>query len=368
MSSSWFQRYLLPGFAFKAFVIGGGYATGRELAEFFLPAGPRGGLLGMALAALIWSVVCIATFTFARATQSPDYQTFFRNLLGPGWVAFEVVYLLLLVLVLAVFGAAAGAIGAALFGWPSLVGTLCLGAGIAAVVTFGNTSVERVFKWVTIFLYVVYVLFVVLALTQFGDGIAANLALDVPTTGWMAAGVTYASYNVVAAVVILPVLRHLHSQKDAIIAGALCGPLAMIPAVLFFICMIAYYPQVGQEPLPSEYLLQRLDAPVFHVTFQLMIFAALLESGCGGVHAVNERLAHAWQLRTGKVYSRQARLAFAAALLVVAMLLADRFGLVTLIARGYRLLAYALIAVYVVPLLTFGLWQLRRGALAAPSS
>ena len=55
--------------------------------------------LGMALAAAIWSVVCIATFTFARATRSPDYQTFFRNLLGPGWIAFEVVYLLLLVLV-----------------------------------------------------------------------------------------------------------------------------------------------------------------------------------------------------------------------------------------------------------------------------
>ena len=32
--SSLFQRYLLPGFAFKAVVIGGGYATGRELAEY----------------------------------------------------------------------------------------------------------------------------------------------------------------------------------------------------------------------------------------------------------------------------------------------------------------------------------------------
>jgi uncharacterized membrane protein YkvI len=123
MTSSWFQRYLLPGFAFKAFVIGGGYATGRELVEFFLPAGPRGGLLGMALAAAIWSAVCIVTFSFARATDSPDYQTFFRQLLGRGWIAFEIVYLLLLVLVLAVFGAAAGAIGAALFGWPSIVGT-----------------------------------------------------------------------------------------------------------------------------------------------------------------------------------------------------------------------------------------------------
>jgi uncharacterized membrane protein YkvI len=364
MSSSWFQRYLLPGFAFKAFVIGGGYATGRELAEFFLPAGPRGGLAGMALAAVLWSVVCIATFTFARTTHSPDYQTFFRNLLGRGWIAFELVYLLLLVLVLAVFGAAAGAIGAALFGWPPLVGTFCLGAGIAAFVTFGNTAVERLFKWVTIFLYAVYALFVVLAFTRFGGRIAGSLALDVPTTGWASAGITYAGYNVVAAVVILPVLRHLRSQRDAVIAGALCGPLAMIPAVLFFICMIAYYPQVGQEALPSEYLLQRLQAPAFHYVFQAMIFAALLESGCGGVHAVNERIAHAWRLRYGTAFSRRARLVFAVALLVGAMLLADRFGLVTLIARGYRGLAYALIAVYVVPLLTLGVWRLRRGTLA----
>ena len=192
MSSSWFQRYLLPGFAFKAFVIGGGYATGRELAEFFLPAGPRGGLAGMALAAVLWSVVCIATFTFARATHSPDYQTFFRNLLGRGWIAFELVYLLLLVLVLAVFGAAAGAIGAALFGWPPLVGTFCLGSGIAAFVTFGNTAVERLFKWVTIFLYAVYALFVVLAFTRFGGRIAGSyvhglFASDAFRSRWLGA-------------------------------------------------------------------------------------------------------------------------------------------------------------------------------------
>ncbi|MCE3284328.1 MAG: hypothetical protein K0R70_584 [Steroidobacteraceae bacterium] len=357
--SSWFQRYLLPGFAFKAFVIGGGYATGRELAEFFLPSGPRGGLMGMALAAVIWSVICIATFTFARATHSPDYQSFFRHLLGPGWIAFEIVYLLLLVLVLAVFGAAAGAIGAALFSWPSLVGTLCLGVAIAAFVAFGNPSVERLFKWVSIFLYVVYALFVVFSLTAFGDRIAASLALDVPTTGWIGAGVTYASYNVVGAVVILPVLRHLQSRRDAIVAGALCGPLAMVPAVLFFVCMLALYPQVGAQALPSDYLLQRLDLPLFHVAFQLMIFAALLESGTGGIHAVNERLARAWQLRSGRGFPPRARLVFAGALLVVAMLLADRFGLVALIARGYRALAYALIAVYVLPLLGLGLWRLR---------
>ena len=47
--STWFQRFLLPGFAFKAVVIGGGYATGRELATFFFPAD-----LGAASAACCW--------------------------------------------------------------------------------------------------------------------------------------------------------------------------------------------------------------------------------------------------------------------------------------------------------------------------
>ena len=33
--SSWFQRYLLPGFVFQSVIIAGGYGTGRELVEFF---------------------------------------------------------------------------------------------------------------------------------------------------------------------------------------------------------------------------------------------------------------------------------------------------------------------------------------------
>ena len=73
--SSRFQRFLLPGFAFKAVVIGGGYATGRELAEFFLPSGPWGGIAAMLLAMLIWSIVCVATFLFARLSGARDYLT-----------------------------------------------------------------------------------------------------------------------------------------------------------------------------------------------------------------------------------------------------------------------------------------------------
>ena len=50
----------------------------------------------------------------------------------------------------------------------------------------------------------------------------------------------------------------------------------------------------------------------------------------------------------------------AAALLIGCMFVAQRFGLVALIANGYRALAYILIAIYVVPLLTVGLYRLGR--------
>lgn len=366
---SWFQRFLLPGFAFKAVVIGGGYATGRELAEFFLPSGPWGGLMAMGLATLIWSAVCAVTFLFARATGSEDYRTFFKHLLGPFWLAFEAAYVALLVLILAVIGAAAGAIGAALFGAPDLAGALALTLAVGGVVTFGTASVERLFKYASIFLYGVYALFAVLALTAFGDRIAAGFAAAEPNDGWVLGGVTYAGYNIVAAVVILPVLRHLTSGRDAVIAGVLAGPLAMIPAALFFTCMIAYQAQIGAETLPSDFLLQRMNAPAFHVAFQLMIFVALLETGTGAVHAINERIAGLWERRRGAEFPGGWRLAVAAALLVGSIFIAERVGLVALIARGYGVLAWAILAVYVAPLMTWGVWRLwTRRARPAPAA
>lgn len=358
--SSAFQRFVLPGLAFKAVVIGGGYATGREIAEFFLPAGPWGGIAAMVVATAIWCIVCATTFVFARRLRERDYRSFFRALLGPAWPIFEFTYVLFVVLILAVFGAAAGAIASATLGIAPIVGTLCLMVAIALCAAFGNKGVERVFTWVSVLLYGVYATFVVFALSAFGSRISQTFAAaDGWNSGWLSGGLTYAGYNIIGAVVILPVTRHFTSDRDAVVAGVVAGPLAMLPAFLFFVCMCAFMPAIAGTALPSDYLLARLDQPWFRYLFQAMIFAALLESGTGAVHAINERIATAWQARAAEPLSARARGTIALTLLAICMLIADRVGLVSLIANGYRALAYALIAVYVVPLLTIGLWRLR---------
>lgn len=354
---SWFQRFLLPGLAFKAVVIGGGYATGRELAEFFLGSGPQGGLLAMLLALIIWSAVCAVTFMFAKAVSAYEYRSFFKALLGPFWMIFEAAYILLLILVLAVVAAAAGTIAQTLLGWPEWVGTALLLVSIIAITSFGNEGAEGLFRYTSPFIYLVYAVFVVLALMSFGDRIAAQLARPVPTDGWVIGGVTYASYNVIAAVAILPFLRHFTSQRDALIAGLLSGPLAMVPALLFFMCMIAFYPEIGGAALPSDFLLRQIGAPWLHFLFQGMIFCALLETGVGIVNGVTERINAASEARRGAPVSPGARFVIAALLVVGSGVMAGGFGLVALIASGYGAFGYIMLVIYILPLLTIGLYR-----------
>ena len=363
--SSWFQRFLLPGFALKAVIIGGGYATGRELAEYFVPSGPWGGLSAMLLATLIWSVVAALTFALAIKLGAYDYRSFFKGLLGPAWIAFEIAYIIFVVLILAVFGAAAGAIGTATFGWPELAGVLLLAVSIVAVTAWGTGVVEQMFKYVSILLYAVYGLFLVLALASFGGLIGQGFANAPPPSGnWMAGGLTYASYNIVGAVVILPVLRHLRHQRDAVVAGLIAGPLSMLPAILFFVAMMAFYPAIGDETLPSDFLLRQMTVPGFHILFQVMIFAALLESGAGSVHAINERISGAIESRGRPPLSTGARAIIGAVILTGCMFVAGEIGLVDLIASGYRFLAWLFLAVFVLPLITIGTWRLLRPSTA----
>jgi uncharacterized membrane protein YkvI len=143
------------------------------------------------------------------------------------------------------------------------------------------------------------------------------------------------------------------------------GPLTMLPALLFFIPMVAFYPEVQSATLPSDYLLQQIGIPAFHLLFQAMIFSALLESGTSSVHAINERIDHAWKAHRGRPLSHRARLTIALVVLVGCMFLASSFGLVALIANGYRALAYVLLATFVLPLLTIGVWKIVRNEAAA---
>jgi uncharacterized membrane protein YkvI len=354
-----FRRYLLPGFVFEAAVIGGGYATGRELVEFFLPAGPKGGLLGMVVSMVVWSAVLAVSFELARQARAFDYRSFSKLLLGRGWFLFEIAYFLLIVLILAVMGAAAGEITNSLLGAPRLVGSLGMIALTGLVLFQSSKAIETFLSWSVGYLYLVYIVFMIWSVVAFGDRIAANLAAEPVGDGWFKAGLTYAGYNVATIPAVLFCIRNLSTRRETVVAGLLAGPLAMLPGVAFYLAMIGYHRELATVALPSAFLLEKLHAPWFEWAFQIAVLFTLVDTGVAILHAINERVANAYEERQ-KVMPRPLRPAIAVGVMILSVYAAAAVGLVALIARGYGLLTYAFIVLLVLPVLTIGVWKMRK--------
>ena len=357
--NDFFRRYLLPGFVFESAVIAGGYATGRELVEFFLPAGPWGGLLGMVVSMLVWSAVLMVSFELARVARAYDYRSFFKLLLGRGWFLFEIAYFLLVVIIMAVMGAAAGEITHDLFGLPKLVGSLSMIAATGLVLFYSTTTIEKFLTLSVAYLYLVYIVFVIWSFVAFGDRIEANFAAVPVGDNWFKAGITYAGYNVATIPAVLFCIRHLTRRREALVAGALAGPLGMLPGVLFYIAMMGYYSEISAEALPSAFLLAKLEAPWFEWAFQIAVLLTLVDTGVAILHAINERVASVYQERQLPM-PRILRPALAVMVMIVSVYAASAIGLIDLIAKGYGLLTYAFIVLLIIPVLTVGIFRARQ--------
>lgn len=355
-SASVFQRLFLPGLIFQSVLVGGGYATGRELVEFFLSRGPWGGLLGMIVTAVIWSVVLAVSFEFARITRSYDYRAFFKQLLGRFWFVFEITYIVTAVLVLSVLGSATGELVSESFGIPSFLGIVAMMAIIGLLAFFGSKAVERSLAGWSFVLYAAYILYFILWLTTFGDRISAKFSSSSIGEGWLTGGFTYAGYNMVGVIAVLFCLRHITSRRDALVAGALSGPLAIIPAILFYIAMVGFYPEITEKPVPVNYMLGQLEIPALQILFQLVLFGTFIETGLGLIHAVNERIADVITERRKRM-PQWVRPLVAIGLLAFSIFLATELGIIALVAKGYGTLTYVILAVYVVPILTIGFWR-----------
>jgi len=359
--AAFFRRYIMPGLVFQGVIIGGGYGTGRELVEYFMKYGPVGGILGMWLVTMtVWAVVLALTFELARVYRHYDYRTFLMNLLGPFWVAFEIMYIVLLVIVLAVVGSAAGALLRDFFGIPYLVGVGGMLFGVGFLTFKGSGLIEKSFSVWSIFIYIVYLLFLVVSIAKFGPEIRANLATGAVHPGWAIGGFKYALYSLGVIAAILFTVRHMETRRQAVGAGIIASVIGLVPAFFFLIAILGQYPAVVSEEIPAVYVLERAGAPIVLTLFVIMLFGTLIQTGTGLIHGVNERIQSAVAAK-GREFPTWQRPVVAIVLLLASLGLA-RFGIVALVAKGYGTMSWGIFVIYVIPLLTIGVYKIIKGS------
>lgn len=313
--------------------------------------------MGLLVAGTVFGIVLALSFELARISKIYDYRSFCRTLLGRGWFLFEVCYLILLLLILAVIGSAAGELAASTFNMPPIAGTLGLMALVGILTFNGSHVIKRVLAGWSILLYGVYLLLFILAFKAFGADIKSTYSHATVGADWLSGGILYSGYNVAVVPAVLFAVSGHKKRRETIGAGLLAGAIAVIPAILFFVAMMGQYPEIGDEPVPANFLMSSLGIGWLALIFQIVVFGTFVETGAALLHALNQRLEISFS-EGGKTLPQAARPAVAISFLVIAIFAGQQFGIVGLIASGYGLLTLAFIAVLILPLLTVGVWKI----------
>ena len=290
-------------------------------------------------------------------SQVYDYRNFFKQLLGRGWVAFEVLVILMFLLVLAVLASAAGNILQDNFGISYGVGLSIMLVVVGVLTFFGRDVIARVLTFWSFFLYVVFFTFFMSVFsndwTPIGEAISNAEVLD----GWWQSGFKYALYNIAAAPLLLYVARVFETRKEALGSGVVAAGIAMAPAVVFQVAFFAVYPEILDQPIPTYWMMGQLGMTVLVIVYSVMLFGTFIETGAGMLQGINERIDAYLVEKRGQGLGRVTHSVIAVSAIVVSAIL-SLWGITNLIGQGYGTMAWGFLAVYVVPLLTIGLYRI----------
>ncbi|MDD5823540.1 MAG: hypothetical protein PUD55_03790 [Firmicutes bacterium] len=361
-SKSW-VRWLIPGFIFQSVVIGGGYGTGAEIQQYFLTQGFVGGILGSIVTLVIWSLLCAVTFEFARTFKTFDYQSMMSKLLGKGAIAYEICYIILLLIVLGVINATAESMFADLTGLPGWIGIAILSVGIVALIIAGTDAIEKALSYWSYALYAVYIVFMIMCFTKFGSNIAEQWSAHEVNSSWFLMGAKYSFYNLGIVPALLYTMRDVETRKEAVGQGLIAGAIGVIPAILLLICEAGCMPGTLTAEVPVTAIFAVLQCKPLYIAFEIVLFGTLIETGTGFIKAVDDRIELALDKRGGSKPT-WVRPAIAVVSVIIGIGVA-KLGLTGLIAQGYGTICWGFLLIFVVPMVTIGIYKISKSGKSA---
>ena len=382
-----FHTLLLPAIIAQSMIIGGGYATGREVVQY---AGRFGnwGWLSVAIIAVCFSLVMALAFELARLAGAYDYKTWSRNLVGPFWWLVDLLFLSMMLLVIAVMTAAIGEVLQQTLAFPKPLSLVLALACVGFLTWRGSGFIERAKTWGSAALYLGYCAFSVLVLTApVGDAAAqpaggagaqpggadsatsAGEAAAQPLPGAEAgvlevtvAAVLYVAYNVAVVPAVLFCLHRQTRRSETVASGVLSGLAMTIPFALTLACLLRFpHPSMMEAEVPWLQLIGTAadgragGAALWIAIFGLVAGWTLIETAVGSIHALLHRvernlgdLPRRWRPASGALIPRQK--ALTAVLVLAAAAGLSTIGIIDLVAKGYGTLAWGFIALIVLPL------------------
>lgn len=363
-----FGSLLLPAIILQSVLIGGGYASGREVVQYGARFGSAG-LLSVLVIFVGFTFMAIMVFELSRIFGTYDYKSYMQNIIWKGWPLFDLLFVVMATIVIAVMAAAAGSIMEETVGIPYMVGIVSIILVVGVLTYFGASLIER-FKTVgTAFLYFAYIVFGVLVLSAVWGDVTSVFAAgdtsyagDASTATVAKSGALYVGYNLAIFPAVFFALHRQQTRKETVVSGLLAGTMMTLPFLLTYLALMGFYPNesVLSAEVPWLPMLETVGGPLLIAFYGIVIGWTLVETAVGAIHAIIDRIdADLERIDAGRLADVNGLTRLQSGALGVGILggatLLSRYGIIALVAQGYTIMAYFFIALFAIPTLTIGI-------------
>ncbi len=274
-------------------VVGAGFATGREIVEFFTKYGFYG-FLGIFLAGLLFIVFGTKVMLLSIQIKAQSYQELNRYLFGEKWSFYiNSLFFLMLFGVTAVMLSGAGSVFEEQL-HVSRMGGIALTAILAFLVLLKGMK-----GLVAINLLIVPAM-VTFSFLLFFSGVGREsfmqelLFISVEAGNWksLISPLLYSGFNLALSQAVLVPVAYEINDREMIKKGGILGGICLTIILLTSHLSLMALPDVMQFDIPSAELMKNMTSP-FYFIFLLVIFGEIFTSLVGNVFGL-ERQVNKW--------------------------------------------------------------------------
>ncbi len=286
------------GSIYTATVIGAGFASGQEIAKFFLVYEQRG-FYGIILSGLLFALIGYIVLNRVYSHRIRNYDEFLFPMTGwlMGWIV-EIISILFMVSVFFIMIAGSGSLVSDTFYIKmeygifimSFICMLILLADIRGVVGLGTLITPVLITGIiAIGIYII----VTRDISVFNSG---NILTGL-TKNWVSSAIVYVSYNSILSVVVLSGLfPYLKSRKVAGLGGIMGGAMLCVIALIIYLALYIFYPATIHSEFPIMSVLVKYNTAITKV-YSLVLWLAMLLSAVTSGYCITERIGSKLKLK-----------------------------------------------------------------------
>jgi len=270
-------------------VVGAGFATGREIAEFFTKYGFLG-FVGIVIAGYIFIFTGSKMMILSSRAQARTYEEFNRYLFGKKLAPIVNIFFLVMLLgVTAVMISGAGAVFEEQLGLSRLIGVSVTILGASFILMLGLKGLFLVNSFVVPIMVFFSVMLCVLTIADGGVQSAMFFLPGKLTMDAVLSPFAYAAFNLaLAQAILIPVAYEIKDEK-VIREGSILGGVFLTLILLAGHISLLALPNVLSYEIPTAELMKKAAAGLYWV-FILVIYSEIFTSVIGNIFGLQKQI------------------------------------------------------------------------------